>query len=196
MSASGPGRYVRHKHAGTTLDGCDEVVLHSGESDGIVEQVLCGGAVSIQDLQIGRDAIEQPVEPLLINHPTPYRPTRSDAGGSAPGWPGSRPGSAAGSLPATAPGPGIVIEEQAALLGDSPGQPQRCAIEHDQIHPMGDVHLPGSGSSVTPPGADIQVAVRACRTASRWHRTRTVRLSPATPTRSVARHPRWPWPQP
>jgi hypothetical protein len=56
---------------------------------------------------------------------------------------------------------GIIIEEQATLLSYPTSEPQWCAIEYDQVHADGKIHLPGCRRLDSPPGGHIQIAVRA-----------------------------------
>lgn len=73
------------RNPGATLDGLNKMVFRRRKPGGIAQQAVRSDPVPVRRLQIGRDAVEHAVEPLLINHQRLGWPAGSDAGGSAPG---------------------------------------------------------------------------------------------------------------
>jgi hypothetical protein len=54
---------------------------------------------------------------------------------------------------------GVVVEQQPSVLGDAPGQPQRCAVEYDEVGAVRQLDRPGVRCVAAPPGSDVEIAV-------------------------------------
>jgi hypothetical protein len=52
-----------------------------------------------------------------------------------------------------------IVEEQPTVKSDSPGKPQWCVVQYDEVHMRRQRYVPGRGSSASPPGANVKIAV-------------------------------------